>query len=296
MAPAHRAGAPGDHREPHAHPRAVSLPPAGGSRSLGARGARDRGRRRGRGARHLRSEPAGRSGARDHPVARRGVHRSSRERGLAAWRPPAGGARSGRHGGAGVRLRQRPPVAALPRRGPRAVRGHPHRHGRVPVRQHYAARAAGGGSTARARRGSRVDLRVGIRQRARGSRPPHGRSARHAGGRAGARAGVGDGAAGRAAAAPGHRGRFGWHRRVSAIHRGGAAGPLVPPAGERQGEGQLPLARRRGRGGAGASFRRLAHRFGGGGHRKAAGASLEGSLAEAQAQVLAAARQYLNGR
>jgi len=40
----------------------------------------------------------------------------------------------------------------------------------------------------------------------------------------------------------------------------------------------------------------LAHRFGGGGHRKAAGASLEGSLAEAQAQVLAAARAYLNGR
>ncbi|OLD45983.1 MAG: hypothetical protein AUI83_15640 [Armatimonadetes bacterium 13_1_40CM_3_65_7] len=40
----------------------------------------------------------------------------------------------------------------------------------------------------------------------------------------------------------------------------------------------------------------LAHRFGGGGHRKAAGASLEGTLAEAQAQVLAAARQYLNGR
>src|SRR5438093_1402777 len=40
----------------------------------------------------------------------------------------------------------------------------------------------------------------------------------------------------------------------------------------------------------------LAHRFGGGGHRKAAGASLEGSLAEAQAEVLAAAREYLNGR
>src|SRR2546422_11353348 len=35
----------------------------------------------------------------------------------------------------------------------------------------------------------------------------------------------------------------------------------------------------------------LAHRFGGGGHRKAAGASLEGSLAEAQAEVLAAARE-----
>jgi len=40
----------------------------------------------------------------------------------------------------------------------------------------------------------------------------------------------------------------------------------------------------------------LAHRFGGGGHKKAAGASLEGSLAEAQEQVLAAARQYLDGR
>src|SRR5213592_3220307 len=40
----------------------------------------------------------------------------------------------------------------------------------------------------------------------------------------------------------------------------------------------------------------LAHRFGGGGHLKAAGASLEGSLAEAQAEVLAAAREYLNGR
>ena len=37
----------------------------------------------------------------------------------------------------------------------------------------------------------------------------------------------------------------------------------------------------------------LADQFGGGGHRKAAGASLEGSLAEVQAQVLAAARQYL---
>src|SRR5216683_2411945 len=41
----------------------------------------------------------------------------------------------------------------------------------------------------------------------------------------------------------------------------------------------------------------LAQRFGGGGHRKAAGASLEGSLAEAQGRVLAAAREYLkNGR
>jgi phosphoesterase RecJ-like protein len=40
----------------------------------------------------------------------------------------------------------------------------------------------------------------------------------------------------------------------------------------------------------------LAHRFGGGGHTKAAGASLEGSLAEAQAHVLAAARDYLNGQ
>ena len=37
----------------------------------------------------------------------------------------------------------------------------------------------------------------------------------------------------------------------------------------------------------------LAHRFGGGGHRKAAGASLDGSLPEAQGKVLAAAREYL---
>src|SRR5881398_2967787 len=40
----------------------------------------------------------------------------------------------------------------------------------------------------------------------------------------------------------------------------------------------------------------LAHRFGGGGHRKAAGASLEGTLADVQGRVLAAAREYLNGR
>ncbi|HKW40390.1 MAG TPA: bifunctional oligoribonuclease/PAP phosphatase NrnA [Gemmatimonadales bacterium] len=40
----------------------------------------------------------------------------------------------------------------------------------------------------------------------------------------------------------------------------------------------------------------LAHRFGGGGHRKAAGASIEGTLADAQGRVLAAARAYLNGR
>jgi phosphoesterase RecJ-like protein len=40
----------------------------------------------------------------------------------------------------------------------------------------------------------------------------------------------------------------------------------------------------------------LAQRFGGGGHTKAAGASLEGTLAAAQEQVLAAARAYLNGR
>jgi phosphoesterase RecJ-like protein len=41
----------------------------------------------------------------------------------------------------------------------------------------------------------------------------------------------------------------------------------------------------------------LAERFGGGGHRKAAGASLDGTLAEAQGRVLAAAREYLtNGR
>ena len=38
----------------------------------------------------------------------------------------------------------------------------------------------------------------------------------------------------------------------------------------------------------------LAQQFGGGGHAKAAGASLEGSLGEAQAAVLESARAYLN--
>src|SRR5213594_1974089 len=37
----------------------------------------------------------------------------------------------------------------------------------------------------------------------------------------------------------------------------------------------------------------LANQFGGGGHSKAAGASLEGSIAESQEKVLAAAREYL---
>src|SRR5213595_891389 len=37
----------------------------------------------------------------------------------------------------------------------------------------------------------------------------------------------------------------------------------------------------------------LAHRFGGGGHKRAAGASLEGSIADVQRQVLGAAREYL---
>jgi phosphoesterase RecJ-like protein len=37
----------------------------------------------------------------------------------------------------------------------------------------------------------------------------------------------------------------------------------------------------------------LAGRFGGGGHKKAAGASLEGTLADVQGRVLAAAREYL---
>ncbi len=45
----------------------------------------------------------------------------------------------------------------------------------------------------------------------------------------------------------------------------------------------------------GVDVHELAHRFGGGGHKKAAGASLEGSLAEVQEQVLAAARNYLVG-
>ncbi|MGH7607331.1 MAG: DHH family phosphoesterase, partial [Gemmatimonadales bacterium] len=37
----------------------------------------------------------------------------------------------------------------------------------------------------------------------------------------------------------------------------------------------------------------LAHQFGGGGHRRAAGASLAGTMADVEAQVLAAARRYL---
>jgi phosphoesterase RecJ-like protein len=37
----------------------------------------------------------------------------------------------------------------------------------------------------------------------------------------------------------------------------------------------------------------LAHQFGGGGHRKAAGASFEGAMGEVEAKVLAAAREYL---
>ena len=40
----------------------------------------------------------------------------------------------------------------------------------------------------------------------------------------------------------------------------------------------------------------LAHRFGGGGHKRAAGASLEGSIADVQQQVLAVAREYLASR
>jgi phosphoesterase RecJ-like protein len=38
---------------------------------------------------------------------------------------------------------------------------------------------------------------------------------------------------------------------------------------------------------------RLAEQFGGGGHKKAAGASLEGTMADVQATVLAAAREIL---
>jgi phosphoesterase RecJ-like protein len=40
----------------------------------------------------------------------------------------------------------------------------------------------------------------------------------------------------------------------------------------------------------------LAHRFGGGGHQRAAGASLEGSLASVHHEVLGAAREYLKRR
>ncbi len=37
----------------------------------------------------------------------------------------------------------------------------------------------------------------------------------------------------------------------------------------------------------------LAHQFGGGGHKKAAGASFEGSMSEVETKVLAASRIYL---
>jgi len=40
----------------------------------------------------------------------------------------------------------------------------------------------------------------------------------------------------------------------------------------------------------------IAQGFGGGGHRKAAGASAQGSLAEVQQQVLEAARRYLRAQ
>ena len=40
----------------------------------------------------------------------------------------------------------------------------------------------------------------------------------------------------------------------------------------------------------------LAHQFGGGGHKKASGASLEGSLGEVQERVLGVAREYLAAR
>jgi phosphoesterase RecJ-like protein len=39
----------------------------------------------------------------------------------------------------------------------------------------------------------------------------------------------------------------------------------------------------------------FARQFGGGGHTKAAGLALVGSIAEVQATVLAAARSYLSG-
>jgi len=40
----------------------------------------------------------------------------------------------------------------------------------------------------------------------------------------------------------------------------------------------------------------LAHQFGGGGHHRAAGASLAGTMADVEAKVLAAARRHLTDR
>jgi phosphoesterase RecJ-like protein len=44
----------------------------------------------------------------------------------------------------------------------------------------------------------------------------------------------------------------------------------------------------------GFDVNRLARRFGGGGHAKAAGLALPGSLADVQARVLSAAREYIS--
>lgn len=46
----------------------------------------------------------------------------------------------------------------------------------------------------------------------------------------------------------------------------------------------------------GVDVAELAHQFGGGGHAKASGASVDGPLADAQTRVLEAARRHLNGR
>src|SRR5439155_919968 len=122
----------------------------------------------------------------------------------------------------------------------------------IPERFHFLVP----GGADRARRGSRVDLCVGVRERPRGSCAPHDGGARDPGGGARARARVGDGPTRRAAAPRRHRRRSRRHRRIPALHRRRATRAAVPQPGERERQGELPLGGRRGRGGAGGPLRR----------------------------------------
>src|SRR2546428_569973 len=127
--------------EPDARPRSVRLSAPRGGRPLGAGGEGDRGGGRGRRARHLGSEPARRPAARHQAVPHSCLYRSSRQSGVAPRPATARGAGSGRDRRAGVRLRERRRLAALPRGRAGAVRGPPHGHGRVSVREHETLRA-----------------------------------------------------------------------------------------------------------------------------------------------------------
>src|SRR6266566_4292267 len=122
-------------------------------------------------------------------------------------------------------------MAADARSGASALRGPTDRHGWLSVFQHDGARAARRRRVARKRRGSRVDLCVGLRERAGGPRAPARGSVADARGGAGCRARVGERAGGRAAPARSHTGRPRWHRRVSPVdgRRGGQSAERGPP-------------------------------------------------------------------